>query len=141
MRDRPPWLRWVIALAVLAILIGVGVRASLAAVQEPYLVQSQTQGPDGWRFALVVVQRNPSSADVANVVKTFAAKHGERPLTAEFYTDGNAAIAFEGGGPADSAATAALHVGEFRRPASGGGQGWADAKGAQDGQKTPIQAP
>lgn len=134
-------MRWVIALVVLAALIGVATRAAIGSVQEPYMVQAQTQQADGWNYALVVVQRNPTSAQIASLIKRFAALHPQRPLVAEFYTDGNAAVSFEGGGPADTSATAAKHVGEFKRPQSGNGAGWADAKGSQDSGKSTFQAP
>lgn len=141
MRNRSWWLRWVIALVVLAVIIGFGTRAAIGAVQEPYLIQGQAMRSDGENFTLVVVQRDPSTADLVALLKTFAANSPQRPLVAELYTDGNAGTSFEGGGPADTKATAAQHVGEFKRPSSGVGQGWADAKGAQAGARTTFQAP
>ena len=134
-------MRWVIALVVLVVLIGVATRAAIGSVQEPYMVQAESQQADGWNYTLVVVQRDPTSAELAALVKRFAATHAQRPLVAEFYTDGNAAVTFEGGGPADTSATAAQHVGEFKRPQSGNGAGWADAKGSQDAAKITFQAP
>ena len=71
---------------------------------------------DGWHYAIYVVKRNPSTANVENVIQQFAKKYPDRPLIAEFYTDGAAEASFAGGGPADTPATAAVHVGEFRRP-------------------------
>jgi hypothetical protein len=141
MRKSPWWLRWVIGLVVIAALIGLATHAAIAAVQEPFMVQSQSQESDGWHFALIVVQRDPTSADIEVLIKTFASTHLERPIIAEVYTDGNAATSFEGGGPADTSATAAQHVGEFKRPQSGAGSGWADAKGSQDAAKVTFQAP
>ena len=141
MRNNPWWLRWVIGLVVIAVLIGFGTRAAIGAVQEPYMVQATAQEGDGWNFALIVVQRDPTTANIQALIERFAAAHGERPMVAEFYTDGNAAISFEGGGPVDTSATAAQHVGEFKRPQSGNGQGWADAKGSQDAGKATFQAP
>lgn len=135
------WFRWLIALVVLLALVGVGARAAIGAVQDPYIVQEQAQESDGWRFALYVVQRDPSTADVQNVITQFAKKYPNRPMIAEFYTDGAAAASFEGGGPADTPATAAQHVGEFTRPASGPGRGWADAKGSQDAKRVTFSAP
>jgi hypothetical protein len=140
-RNNPWWLRWVIGLVVIAVLIGFGTRAAIGAVQEPYMVQATAQEGDGWNFALIVVQRDPTTANIQALIERFAAAHGERPMVAEFYTDGNAAISFEGGGPVDTSATAAQHVGEFKRPQSGNGQGWADAKGSQDAGKVTFQAP
>jgi len=140
-KNNPWWLRWVIVLVVLAVLIGLGTRAAIGAVQEPFMVQAQAQEGDGWNFALIVVQRDPSTTDIQNIIEKFAATHGQRPMVAEFYTDGNAAVSFEGGGPADTSATAAQHVGEFKRPQSGNGQGWADAKGSQDAGKATFSAP
>jgi hypothetical protein len=140
-RKTPWWLRWVVVVVVLAVLIGFATRAAIGAVQEPFLVQSVTQSSDGWREAFVIVQRSPSSADIESAIKKFAATDAKRPVVAEFYTDGNAAISFEGGGPADTAATAARHVGEFKRSQSGDGQGWADSKGSQDAGKVTFQAP
>lgn len=136
-----PWLRWLIGLVVLLILVGIGARAAVAAVQEPYMVQAVLHDGGEARYALVIVPRNPTAADLASIAKQFARTHPDRPLTAEFYTDGNAADSFEAGGPADTSATAAAHVAEFRRPASGAGSGWADPKGAQDSGRLNFQAP
>lgn len=141
MRKSPWWLRWVIVVVVLAVAIGFATRAAIGAVQEPFMIQSQAQEGGVWNYALVVVQREPATADVENLIKRFATSHAERPMTAEFYTDGNAAVSFEGGGPADTSATVAQHVGEFKRPQAGAGQGWADAKGSQDSAKVTFQAP
>jgi hypothetical protein len=135
------WLRWLIGLAVLVILAGLGAHAAVAAVQEPYLVQADLHEGGEARYALVIVPRNPTAADLAAIAKQFASTHPERPLTAEFYTDGNAAASFEAGGPADTAATAAAHVAEFVRPQSGEGSGWADPKGAQDSARLRFQVP
>ena len=141
MRNSPWWLRWVIVLVVIAALSGLATHAAIAAVQEPFMVQAVTQESDGWHFSLIVVQRDPTTADLEALAKTFAVTHAERPLIAEIYTDGNAAISFEGGGPADTSANAAQHVGEFKRPQSGSGSGWVDAKGSQDAAKVTFQAP
>lgn len=136
-----PWLRWVTGLVLLLILVGIGVRTATAIVQEPYMVQAVLNDGGEARYALVIVPRNPTAADLATIAKQFASQHPDRPLTAEFYTDGNAADSFEAGGPADTSATAAAHVAEFRRPASGEGSGWADPKGAQDSGHLQFQAP
>jgi hypothetical protein len=141
MGNRPWWLRWVIVLVVLAVIVGFGTRAAIGAVQEPYLIQGQARESDGVHFTLVVVQRDPSAVDLEALLRQFAANSPQRPLVAELYTDGNAGTSFEGGGPADTKATAAQHVGEFKRPPSGNGQGWVDPKGAQDGAKVTFQAP
>jgi hypothetical protein len=137
-----PWLKPVIIIAVIAIIIGIGVRAAIAAVQNPFLVQAEEPDGNGMRYALVVVQRTPSNADIEQVIKDFASQYPHRPITAEFYTDGNAAVAFEGGGSPNgtSTDTAAAHVGEFTRGPSGPGQGWADAKGGNDSGKVTFQA-
>ncbi|MCL4544724.1 MAG: hypothetical protein M1118_09040 [Chloroflexi bacterium] len=135
------WARWGAVALVLLILIGVGTKAAIGAVQDPYLVQYTDDTGPVHRYALVIVPRNPSSQEIERIILQFAKKYKDRPLLAEFYTDGNAAITFEGGGAPDDSATAAEHVGEFSRPASGSGQGWADAKGSKDSHRLTFSAP
>ncbi|GEM_PF-2744393 len=139
---RSPRFKWIVGVVVVAVLLGLGVHAAIGAVQEPYLVQAKIQGSDGWRYALVVVQRTPTSADIQKVVQEFAAKVPDKQVTAEFYTDGNAAVAFEAGGaPFDSDQGAQANVAEFKRPQSGSGSGWVNAKGAKDSGKITVSAP
>jgi hypothetical protein len=133
--------RWGAVAFVLVVLVVIMTRAAIAAVQDPYLVQYEEHVNGAYRYALVVVPRDPTSAEIERVIKDFAKKHPERPLLAEFYTDGNAAVSFEGGGVADTSQTAPMHVGEFSRGSSGPGKGWADAKGSRDSHRITFTAP
>lgn len=133
--------RWSAVALVLVVLVVVVSRAAVAVIQDPYLVQYEEHADGVYRYALVVVPRDPTSAEIEVVIKDFAKKYPERPLLAEFYTDGNAAVGFEEGSTVDTSQTAPMHVGEFSRGTSGPGKGWADSKGSQDSHRFDFTAP